>query len=133
MLMFLSMGIVVYAQEIIEQEVMERDVIRLAIKEQQETLYAKTGEYAQIRRDASFEGGLGTELLIMSDTIALADEDYRVDVYTAPCGNGFTIYNFTNEVVWVRGSSTDDLIPVINEKVHQNTTGCLSDVRPSNW
>lgn len=131
--MFLSMGIIVYAQEIIETDVVERDVIRLAIKEQQDTLYAKTGEYGQIRRDASFDGGLGTELLIMSDVIALADEDYEVHVYEATCGKGYTVLNYYDVEYWVEASSTKLLEKRTYEDTYNITYGCLRDFRPANW
>jgi hypothetical protein len=90
------------------------DIKRLAVKEQQDSLYAKTGIYTQIRKDNTYDGGLGIEQNIIADLLV---ENQWVDVYTAPCGSGWVLnqeYVYTDKT----GSTTN--------KVARSAYGCLA-------
>lgn len=65
-----------------------RDLKRLAVKEQQDALFADTGLYLQVLRGGDFVGGLGAPSLVLA---ALVDSEYSIDVYEAPCGRGWVL------------------------------------------
>ena len=64
---------------------------RLAVKNQQDALFATVGRYAQIRRDGTYEAGAGAEAVILG---SLMDGEWQIDVYDAPCGHGYVLRQF---------------------------------------
>jgi hypothetical protein len=114
----------------LESTIVDRDVKRLAVKEQQDVLYAKTGNYSQVKRNGDFEGGLGAEQSILS---ALMDGSYEIHVYEAPCGKGWSIINYEYVATEITSSSTGKLIPFEYEYRHVYASGCEHDARTTNW
>lgn len=117
-------------ETISESTIVVRDVKRLAVKEQQDALYAKVGEYSQVRRDGTFDGGLGIEQNILS---TLMDGGYEVHVYEAPCGKGWRIIEYVAMMEEVVDPNTKLITyePYEDQRIY--TSGCESIARTVNW
>lgn len=96
----------------------------LAIEEQQTELYAKTGVYTQVKRNGDFEGGLGEEQLVLS---ALADDSYEIHVYSAPCGEGYKILEYTDNFIWTVGTTSGKMEQYWYEEINTSVYGCLTE------
>lgn len=110
------------------QEVDARDVKRLAVKEQQDALFSKYGEYSQIKRDATFDTTLGEEQFVLA---GLMDGSYEVHVYDAPCGKGWTLLYY--EQIPVYATTTGKLLPYTQEVTRSVGHGCQFAQRTVGW
>jgi len=78
-----------------ESSVVEKkpvDSKALVFKTNQESAYAETGKYIQIRRGGGFDGGVGRQALLLASVV---DDEYEIHVYEAPCGMGWKLIKYT--------------------------------------
>lgn len=103
----------------------ERDLVRLVVKEQQDELFLRAGYYEQVLRSEETETKSPEGYAI---TGAL-DIDYSIDVYSAPCGDGWTLNVYQVNPVYVNGKLTAST----TNSVHSVGYGCAGLDYTFNW
>ena len=86
--MLLAWSLLIYSTSFAKEVDIDRDVMRLAVKEQQDALFEKQGQYSQHRKGGDFDTPLGEEQFVIS---GLLDNNYWVDIYESSCGKGFIL------------------------------------------
>lgn len=93
-----------------------KDSKLLAVKDQQDFLYADNGKYAQVKRGGFIDGGQGRDSLVLG---ALIDTTQEVQVYTAPCGDGWRLLTY-------KGKKWNEQLKKEVELIDEVVYGCES-------